>query len=154
MAVPIQALQWYRFADTVNLTNSIGWLYVFAFLHQTTTCNALIRVSIWLYVFAFLHQTTTNDIKKDMIMGCMSLLSYIKPQLYVLYLHCKSVVCLCFPTSNHNPLATASSRSVLYVFAFLHQTTTYCNVYIAFHVLYVFAFLHQTTTQRCSMQTR
>ena len=79
-------------------------LYVFAFLHQTTTLDRFTLPNPGLYVFAFLHQTTTEGDLYDNFIGCMSLLSYIKPQLfYFCYLYF-AVVCLCFPTSNHNLL--------------------------------------------------
>ena len=60
--------------------------------------------------------------------------------------HSPSVVYLLIPTSNHNSRRSPVFHCQLYIFWFLHQTTT-LNVPGAFrYVLYIFWFLHQTTT--------
>ena len=124
----------------------------------------------WLYIFWFLHQTTTHFHRDQGISCCISFDSYIKPQLSWVNVAIFRVVYLLIPTSNHNSLpACALKRLVvylliptsnhnhgkttvliqeLYIFWFLHQTTT-CSVLIILTVqLYIFWFLHQTTT-RC-----
>ena len=56
--------------------------------------------------------------------GCISFVSYIKPQLRCRSLGSHRVVYLLFPTSNHNPRSCAWRCFRLYIFCFLHQTTT------------------------------
>ena len=59
----------------------VWWtLYIFWFLHQTTTNWILSVCSRRLYIFWFLHQTTTS--RKDLVnlTCCISFDSYIKPQ--------------------------------------------------------------------------
>ena len=58
------------------------------------------------------------------------------------------VVYLLIPTSNHNWGLWVSSSSALYIFWFLHQTTTYYPGLLVYPLLYIFWFLHQTTTDR------
>ena len=99
-----------------------------------------------LYIFWFLHQTTTNLILLVIHISCISFDSYIKPQRRTgLLWHCPScisfdsyikpqhwtysgcprcVVYLLIPTSNHNTLTQSSNAWLLYIFWFLHQTTT------------------------------
>ena len=55
-----------------------------------------------LYIFIFLHQTTTTDFDNNTTMGCISLYSYIKPQLMADNAKAYAVVYLYIPTSNHN----------------------------------------------------
>ena len=169
-------------------------LYIFWFLHQTTTVDNLNLVHHMLYIFWFLHQTTTvsllcrtrlccisfdSYIKPQLLLlllllsvrcisfdsyikpqlykehktatkGCISFDSYIKPQLlsllfnvcWVVYLLIPTsnhngqytlagevcVVYLLIPTSNHNGCGVSSTMRWLYIFWFLHQTTTTCDV--------------------------
>ena len=56
------------------------------------------------------------------------------------------VVYLSLPTSNHNQIYFSWCSSKLYIFRFLHQTTTYPYICAERHALYIFRFLHQTTT--------
>ena len=58
----------------------------------------------WLYIFWFLHQTTTLSISFCFSLGCISFDSYIKPQLMLLSSLFELVVYLLIPTSNHNRL--------------------------------------------------
>ena len=121
-------------------------LYIFWFLHQTTTyrqgkkyilvvylliptsnhnVNDTQTVTQTLYIFWFLHQTTTAAMLHWFILGCISFDSYIKPQ------HPKALILICFvvylliPTSNHNPCKHRPPMRGLYIFWFLHQTTTF-----------------------------
>ena len=99
-------------------------LYIFIFLHQTTTIDSLKCDATSLYIFIFLHQTTTpmpyvlqlrrcislySYIKPQLILSnwfrilsCISLYSYIKPQQQLVYKGQQLVVYLYIPTSNHN----------------------------------------------------
>ena len=121
-------------------------LYIFWFLHQTTTYTRSKKRANTLYIFWFLHQTTTHDTLSMMRYRCISFDSYIKPQLRfnnnTTLLSCISfdsyikpqlmrtsilmiwVVYLLIPTSNHNPLQNKFVKLWLYIFWFLHQTTT------------------------------
>ena len=77
-------------------------LYIFRFLHQTTTYNSGAPAARWLYIFRFLHQTTTRRATGRTLSGCISFASYIKPQLLNIIVHGHLVVYLSLPTSNHN----------------------------------------------------
>ena len=101
-------------------------------------------------------------------LGCISLFSYIKPQLGETTTGSHTVVYLCFPTSNRNLRVWRTRLITLYIFVFLHQTATcgcWCSivplvVYLCFptsnrnsastrmyiSLLYIFVFLHQTAT--------
>ena len=78
-----------------------------------------------LYIFRFLHQTTTDPVTGFPSSGCISFVSYIKPQPTSGLTGGVTVVYLSFPTSNHNWRLGILSGSLLYIFRFLHQTTTY-----------------------------
>ena len=119
-------------------------LYIFWFLHQTTTSIKEDSKQLRLYIFWFLHQTTTAGWIHRSSHRCISFDSYIKPQLILIYYF--YVVYLLIPTSNHNFARLPKVLSTLYIFWFLHQTTTsdrQCNHQPS---LYIFWFLHQTTT--------
>ena len=77
-----------------------------------------------LYIFIFLHQTTTLLTRLRLLDRCISLYSYIKPQLQGQQIQFERVVYLYIPTSNHNPEGADYIMQVLYIFIFLHQTTT------------------------------
>ena len=99
-----------------------------------------------MYIFRFLHQTTTFVPCEQTLFGCISFVSYIKPQpsfkLSIAMTCCISfvsyikpqrfvaswlaplVVYLSFPTSNHNHQTQVHRALLLYIFRFLHQTTT------------------------------
>ena len=122
-------------------------LYIFRFLHQTTTYVNCGAARIRLYIFRFLHQTTTffvvmlifnscisfvSYIKPQRahvlpcsLLGCISFVSYIKPQLLIVLMFWAWVVYLSFPTSNHNCVGWVLWLLLLYIFRFLHQTTTF-----------------------------
>ena len=143
-----------------------------------------------LYIFWFLHQTTTGRGEGAQKGCCISFDSYIKPQLasccfgflnvvylliptsnhnhelrthapfHVVYLLIPTsnhnswhrlvwrqhVVYLLNPTSNHNVYAKHLYMLALYIFWFLHQTTTQVEQLSHKEWLYIFWFLHQTTT--------
>ena len=99
-------------------------LYIFCFLHQTTTLQPCAYFRHGLYIFCFLHQTTTPLSIAWFAPRCISFVSYIKPQPSIMRLEMFSVVYLLFPTSNHNAGIAMSAAIKLYIFCFLHQTTT------------------------------
>ena len=99
-----------------------------------------------LYIFWFLHQTTTYDNSKMLWQRCISFDSYIKPQLCRPSARQTSVVYLLIPTSNHNRRVVYYMTFSLYIFWFLHQTTTDMQNSLLQAQLYIFWFLHQTTT--------
>ena len=99
-----------------------------------------------LYIFWFLHQTTTKKLLKLLLRCCISFDSYIKPQRVAQANLQTVVVYLLIPTSNHNMALVYLLIILLYIFWFLHQTTTwYCDGSLN-PELYIFWFLHQTTT--------
>ena len=77
-----------------------------------------------LYIFWFLHQTTTLCQTFAAFDGCISFDSYIKPQPIRSKTSVFLVVYLLIPTSNHNIRMVIRNLYVLYIFWFLHQTTT------------------------------
>ena len=99
-------------------------LYIFWFLHQTTTYLFNSLFASRLYIFWFLHQTTTNCRKESACLRCISFDSYIKPQLGKGKGKLNAVVYLLIPTSNHNSREKVFYLFGLYIFWFLHQTTT------------------------------
>ena len=99
-----------------------------------------------LYVFWFLHQTTTCWPRAFLCISCMSFDSYIKPQHAP---HCPRscwAVCLLIPTSNHNLRASimwkVEAVCLLIPTSNHNQSRLLCRT----RQLYVFWFLHQTTT--------
>ena len=99
-------------------------LYIFWFLHQTTTGECSLCWAEQLYIFWFLHQTTTHTSPSRRYSCCISFDSYIKPQLNEAINSSDNVVYLLIPTSNHNCCSVRQSHAALYIFWFLHQTTT------------------------------
>ena len=99
-------------------------LYIFWFLHQTTTwswslCITLCCISFDSYIKPQLWAKALRRAP-----GCISFDSYIKPQLCFFRLFFFLVVYLLIPTSNHNPISNGTATIMLYIFWFLHQTTT------------------------------
>ena len=99
-----------------------------------------------LYIFWFLHQTTTWRRNLGSQSSCISFDSYIKPQPVWDSISPFWVVYLLIPTSNHNYVWRSSKSVQLYIFWFLHQTTTWGRFVFDLFWLYIFWFLHQTTT--------
>ena len=124
------------------------YTYVVYLLIPTSNHNCVIHH--WkfspLYIFWFLHQTTTHALAPLMLSSCISFDSYIKPQPARHRRLSITVVYLLIPTSNHNNLRVVKKESQLYIFWFLHQTTTVIPLLFITKVLYIFWFLHQTTT--------
>ena len=122
----------------------VVYLYIPTSNHNVPHC---IEVPGLLYIFIFLHQTTTGLSDFQLLDCCISLYSYIKPQPPPRCAPFLSVVYLYIPTSNHNETKHLTKSVVLYIFIFLHQTTTANMEAIPSVRLYIFIFLHQTTTQ-------
>ena len=83
-----------------------------------------------------------------LIHGCISFDSYIKPQLRSSYPHYLLVVYLLIPTSNHNSSTNnADDDQVVYL---LIPTSNHNFLYVEYSnlTLYIFWFLHQTTTTK------
>ena len=80
-----------------------------------------------LYIFWFLHQTTTCSRERFVSACCISFDSYIKPQPSPFPIFIETVVYLLIPTSNHNTKNNEIVYVALYIFWFLHQTTTYTS---------------------------
>ena len=55
-----------------------------------------------LYIVLFLHQTTTKTYTDNLLAGCISYYSYIKPQQTLATRVRQQVVYRTIPTSNHN----------------------------------------------------
>ena len=149
----------------VHHTHHVVYLYIPTSNHNRQT---IAHASLMLYIFIFLHQTTTAGLNTYLGDGCISLYSYIKPQLHyfthhffkVVYLYIPTsnhnvslvnkfvfvVVYLYIPTSNHNIACPRTAYRGLYIFIFLHQTTTCFFCKRKKCKLYIFIFLHQTTT--------
>ena len=79
-------------------------------------------------------------------MGCISLYSYIKPQLLVGEIGIPRAVYPYIPTSNRNRQYLMESTRVLYILIFLHQTATFQSSKNNTNRLYILIFLHQTAT--------
>ena len=104
-------------------------------LIPTSNHNKYYFCIVWylLYIFWFLHQTTTTIRNSLISCGCISFDSYIKPQPYLHKQAAFSVVYLLIPTSNHNIRWAISIAIMLYIFWFLHQTTTVRSVNISWY---------------------
>ena len=102
----------------------ICWVVYLSF----STSNHNFRVEFLritaLYIFHFLHQTTTASARAASGLCCISFIFYIKPQHIRDYSHFLLVVYLSFSTSNHNEREALIEDYKLYIFHFLHQTTT------------------------------
>ena len=103
---------------------SFNLLSIFWFLPRATTFPEDSSDHIKLYIFWFLHQTTTSAALLSLPRSCISFDSYIKPQRDWWANKFQIVVYLLIPTSNHNRWLTCCQYTSLYIFWFLHQTTT------------------------------
>ena len=106
---------------TNNVLNIVVYLLIPTSNHNW---SAVCLAALLLYIFWFLHQTTTMDLLFDNFGCCISFDSYIKPQLGHFEDENQKVVYLLIPTSNHNYPFAVASKVRLYIFWFLHQTTT------------------------------
>ena len=116
------------------------------FLHQTTThlgftCIILCCICLYSYIKPQLAQVLLH-----VAMSCICLYSYIKPQLVKIAQQNHTVVYVSIPTSNHNYGLKKWVKWQLYMSLFLHQTTTSYFPKVISRQLYMSLFLHQTTT--------
>ena len=143
-------------------------LYIFIFLHQTTTSSNISKISfgcisLYSYIKPQLRPCPSlqticcislySYIKPQLVYfllevlpSCISLYSYIKPQLQILTLLVWRVVYLYIPTSNHNLLYKLTNYCIvvyLYIPTSNHNRQTFAQASV---MLYIFIFLHQTTT--------
>ena len=121
-------------------------LYIFWFLHQTTTLCSHLSFSFCCISFDSYIKPQLQTSPLITMFRCISFDSYIKPQLCFGGLLHQIVVYLLIPTSNHNLPRAQKKRKTLYIFWFLHQTTTQQQRWRLHQRLYIFWFLHQTTT--------
>ena len=122
--------------------------YVVYLLIPTSNHNywGIARWGKWLYIFWFLHQTTTPRPPPSPHQSCISFDSYIKPQHIEFANNGGTVVYLLIPTSNHNCFWSGTDEG--YVVYLLIPTSNHnkLNTSLAHTSLYIFWFLHQTTT--------
>ena len=126
--------------NSVASLSAFVLLYIFIFLHQTTTGSVNSCVAVRLYIFIFLHQTTTHSMSMSSQVGCISLYSYIKPQLYNRPSSNLPVVYLYIPTSNHNVVSVAPTEMVvvyLYIPTSNHNLLVYPKRYFLVVYLYI-----------------
>ena len=122
-------------------------LYIFIFLHQTTTVGATAPrpqgcISLYSYIkpqhdslsllpatccislYSYIKPQQYDDLVRTAT-GCISLYSYIKPQLILVAVFAPSVVYLYIPTSNHN---AGGSFHILPCVVYLYIPTSNHNV--------------------------
>ena len=88
-----------------------------------------------------------------MFTRCISFVSYIKPQLELMVMIHKHFVYLSFPTSNHNVLELPDSVSFVVYLSFPTSNHNFLGSHVNVAPLYIFRFLHQTTTVRTVLQS-
>ena len=127
-------------------TKSLTLLYIFWFLHQTTTGPR--PTSIFLSCISFDSYIKPQHIHAwcGRCRGCISFDSYIKPQLAIIKGLRLAVVYLLIPTSNHNCVAIIFKpfKVVYLLIPTSNHNSTICS--LVKPGLYIFWFLHQTTT--------
>ena len=87
-------------------------------------CTAALMVFLVLYLIEILHQTTTCIQCVLILLSCILLKFYIKPQRFRRRPSWSSVVSYWNSTSNHNIICPIPSTIPLYLIEILHQTTT------------------------------
>ena len=130
----------------VSMCIDFSVLYIFWFLHQTTTLQASLTWTCCCISFDSYIKPQLTFLPVYQKSSCISFDSYIKPQLLVIRPLLVAVVYLLIPTSNHNRKLALKNILLLYIFWFLHQTTTCDSPTKTALSLYIFWFLHQTTT--------
>ena len=121
-------------------------LYIFWFLHQTTTTCIFAPRFICCISFDSYIKPQQETGKGSPLASCISFDSYIKPQLQLEQFRLLIVVYLLIPTSNHNVLLKLIYRPLV---VYLLIPTSNHNLFAItydFCGLYIFWFLHQTTT--------
>ena len=88
-------------------------LYLIEILHQTTTFSSIIILEITLYLIEILHQTTTYSSPLSLLLRCILLKFYIKPQRGNSGFLPEVVVSYWNSTSNHNTSKPFNVRPVV-----------------------------------------
>ena len=83
-------------------------LYIFWFLHQTTTCMMHVWKPLGCISFDSYIKPQLFEYVNVYGQGCISFDSYIKPQRFRYSFNFVLVVYLLIPTSNHNPICAVS----------------------------------------------
>ena len=144
-------------------------LFIYLFLHQTTTSESSLSEFSLLFIYLFLHQTTTGAslsvvayrclsifsyIKPQLmrsdyetVHSCLSIFSYIKPQLDIALWIWISVVYLSFPTSNHNIIDFIVTLVDVVYLSFPTSNHNLGVEPLRWLSLFIYLFLHQTTTR-------
>ncbi len=104
-------------------------------------------------IFSYIKPQLANG-EKPTEARCISIFSYIKPQHIHINSQWAAAVYLSFPTSNHNRAVGCKIFVRLYIYLFLHQTTTLAPIPMNPCRLYIYLFLHQTTTQAAQTNRR
>ncbi len=152
-----------------------GQLYIVRFLHQTTTTETTKQSLNRLYIVRFLHQTTTHKLISLCHAGCISSVSYIKPQLLVSWVsfsqRCISSVSYikpqpfgcrlmcqicCISSVSYIKPQLPSGLIILRVVVYRPFPTSNHNRLLLLLLeskLYIVRFLHQTTTALCRICT-
>ena len=130
--MPARACAVYPYIPTSNRNlkqrqSSRSTLYILIFLHQTATRSAGQHVGSELYILIFLHQTATEIGVGRHHLRCISLYSYIKPQLKHSLRSERDAVYPYIPTSNRNSFTGRYIPFWLYILIFLHQTATHSS---------------------------
>ena len=117
-----------------------------SFLHQTTTSRRRFKRRLCCISFLFYIKPQPRTVAIVRTLGCISFLFYIKPQPFRYCVMQPIVVYLFFSTSNHNyKLFLAQAHQVVYLF-FSTSNHNYSRCKYRLLTLYIFSFLHQTTT--------
>ena len=147
-------------------------LYIFWFLHQTTTTNLCNRktpccISFDSYIKPQLYHCSVPSAcscisfdsyikpqqmvkRNDGKISCISFDSYIKPQLSTPHTYSVYVVYLLIPTSNHNSFKEGTYRHFVVYLLIPTSNHNAQQPWVPPYELYIFWFLHQTTTYESS----
>ena len=101
-----------------------------------------------LFISWFLHQTTTANRPIPIASSCLSLDSYIKPQLSAVALRYTSVVYLLIPTSNHNCRIGSIGQCIVVYLLIPTSNHNFQDDGLDDILLFISWFLHQTTTSQ------
>ena len=116
-----------------NYRNMLSYseaLYMSLFLHQTTTLKILLMMLLGCICLFSYIKPQQKGYSFNFGRSCICLFSYIKPQLRRVSFYLMFVVYVSFPTSNHNLSCVRIDSLSLYMSLFLHQTTTFILFYI------------------------
>ena len=112
------------------IINTFPFIVVYLqFSTSNHNCISGYTIMQWLYIFSFLHQTTTWKLVEYLLNRCISLVFYIKPQLQWRRHQKGRVVYLQFSTSNHNIglTVTEDTRVVYLQFSTSNHNSVCCR---------------------------